>query len=170
MENWKAISGYESVYEVSDLGNVRRVGRIRKLSIDDVEAIRLLRDRGETHAWIAERFGVTKHAVIVALTYKYKRGTLREMYRLLKPQSGTHQYLSVGLCKDGKVSAKRVHQLVVRAFIGEVVSPLEINHKNGIRTDNRAINLEIVTRSANRRHAIHVLGQMPKGFIKQAAG
>jgi hypothetical protein len=50
-----------------------------------------------------------------------------------------------------------VHRLVLLAFVGP--SPLHVNHKNGIKTDNRLNNLEYVTRSQNQRHAIDVLGQ-----------
>ena len=30
MENWKSVVGYEGYYEVSDLGNVRSVARVKK--------------------------------------------------------------------------------------------------------------------------------------------
>ncbi len=46
-----------------------------------------------------------------------------------------------------------VHRLVVTCFIGEIPDHLVVNHKNGIKTDNRVENLEIVTRSQNIIHA-----------------
>lgn len=53
---------------------------------------------------------------------------------------------------------KSVHRLVAMAFIGEIPQGMEINHKNGIKTDNRVENLEIVTHVENMHHARDVLG------------
>jgi hypothetical protein len=56
-----------------------------------------------------------------------------------------------------------VHRLVAQAFIGPRPAGMHINHKNGIKTDNRAENLEYVTPSQNMKHA-HAMGlQSNKG-------
>lgn len=44
-----------------------------------------------------------------------------------------------------------VHRLVCKSFYGESI--LEVNHKNGHKTDNRLFNLEYCTRSENQRHS-----------------
>lgn len=49
--------------------------------------------------------------------------------------------------------AMRAHQVVWIAANGPIPDGLEINHRNGIKTDNRLANLELVTRSENIRHA-----------------
>lgn len=52
-----------------------------------------------------------------------------------------------------------VHRLVCEAFHG--APPFigaQVNHKNGVKSDNRADNLEWVTASENQRHRIDVLG------------
>lgn len=36
---------------------------------------------------------------------------------------------------------------------GPIAPGLDINHLNGVKTDNRIINLEVVTRAENNRHA-----------------
>jgi len=46
-----------------------------------------------------------------------------------------------------------VHRLVAYHFVDGYSDELVVNHKNGIKTDNRAENLEWVTRSTNDLHA-----------------
>jgi hypothetical protein len=45
-----------------------------------------------------------------------------------------------------------VHRLVVEAFIGSIPKGMHVNHKNGVKNDNRLQNLEIVTPAENVRH------------------
>lgn len=51
-----------------------------------------------------------------------------------------------------------LHRLVAEAFIGEIPAGMEVNHKNGIKSDNRVENLEIITRTQNAKHMYDVLG------------
>lgn len=46
-----------------------------------------------------------------------------------------------------------VHTAVAAAFLGPRPAGHTINHKNGIKTDNRAVNLEYVTPKENSAHA-----------------
>ena len=46
----------------------------------------------------------------------------------------------------------KVHRLVLETFVGK--SDLVVNHKNGVKTDNRLDNLEYCTRSENSIHAV----------------
>lgn len=65
--------------------------------------------------------------------------------------------------KQVKVS---VHRLVMLAFIGECPPGYEVNHKNGIKTDNRLVNLEYVTRLENMIHRSTVLNMIGSGNRK----
>lgn len=98
MENWKAIN---AKYEVSDMGNVRRINKDRILK--------------------------------------------------LSPNNSGYYAVYVG-------KREFVHRLVAMAFIPNPEGKAEVNHKNGIKTDNRASNLEWVTRSENLNHRYNVLG------------
>ena len=75
--------------------------------------------------------------------------------RILK-QTVTHKgkgYCMVIFCKDGIVKYKTVHRLVALAFIENLEDKPQINHKNGIKTDNRISNLEWCYPIDNIRHA-----------------
>lgn len=56
---------------------------------------------------------------------------------------------------------RAVHRMVALAFHGVPEDGLEVNHINGIKTDNRPKNLEWVSHSENEKHAYAVLGKSP---------
>lgn len=84
-------------------------------------------------------------------------GERKEKGRLLKPRkvSKNGRYLTVLLCKNGKQVNHRVHRLVAEAFIPNEYNKREVNHIDGNRENNRADNLEWVTREENMRHAFN---------------
>lgn len=70
-------------------------------------------------------------------------------------------YLEVRLSINGYVKSLRVHRLVATTFLGIIPEGYHVNHKNGIKTDNSLLNLEIVTPQENYRHSAQFL--IPKG-------
>lgn len=109
-ERWRLVKDYEGVYEVSDLGRVRRVAP--------------------------------------------SNGT--QAGYVLQPTVQPSGYLAVGLsCRSlgRKYETRRVHCLVAEAFLGKRPRGAEVNHKNGRKGDNRACNLEYVSRKTNAEHA-----------------
>lgn len=65
-------------------------------------------------------------------------------------------YLQVSLWNNGKGKSFPVHRLVALNFLTTENDKYYINHKNGIKTDNRAKNLEWCTPSENNYHAVHL--------------
>lgn len=68
-------------------------------------------------------------------------------------------YMSVSLCKNSVKKTCAVHRIVANAFIPNPGNKPEVNHKNGVRSDNSVANLEWATRSENERHAYRELGK-----------
>ena len=67
-------------------------------------------------------------------------------------------YCQVKLYKKTKPYNKLIHVLVAKAFIPNAENKKEVNHKNGIKNDNRVENLEWCTPEENAEHSINVLG------------
>jgi len=83
--------------------------------------------------------------------------------RELKPSHDRKGYLRIRLFNpqfsrnhDLRKTYK-VHRLVSMMYISGYDDLMEVNHKNGDKSDNRVVNLEMVTSSQNSKHAWNVL-------------
>lgn len=117
-EAWAAVSGFEGLYEVSNIGRVRSLPRVNRLG-------------------------------------RRVNGCER------KPQKDTKGYHFVQLWKDGAMSQPRVHQLVAAAFIPNPEQKPQVNHKDGVRSNNVWKNLEWATNGENTQHSYDVLNRKP---------
>lgn len=73
---------------------------------------------------------------------------------ILKPIEIAKGYVKVNLyLENGQRYSRLVHRLVATEFIPNPENKPEVNHKNGIKHDNRVENLEWVTGEENKRHA-----------------
>ncbi len=62
-------------------------------------------------------------------------------------------YYRVVLSNNGNKKYIKVHTMVAETFIGEIISPYVVNHKDGDKHNNSVENLEIVTSAYNTKHA-----------------
>ena len=103
MEKWVWIKGYEGLYQISNLGNVKSFKTNKLLSNKRIDG------------------------------------------------SG---YAQVALRKNGKVKELRINRLVAFHFIGDPENDkLTVNHKDGIKLNNKVDNLEWATLSEQMIHA-----------------
>lgn len=111
-ERWKAVLGYEGLYEVSDLGRVRSLDR-----------------------WVENNGG-----------QQFRRGVVRtSSWR--GPER--HRMLYVDLWRDGSYRARKVHHLVLEAFVAPRPGRLHGLHGDGDQSNNRPENLRWGTRTEN---------------------
>lgn len=74
--------------------------------------------------------------------------------KLLKPELTKKGYLQIKLFNGSTRKGIRVHRLVAQYFIPNPCNLPHVNHRNGIKTDNKVCNLEWVTPLENNKHAI----------------
>ena len=92
---------------------------------------------------------------------KYLKG-----YRYRKPviQLG-YNTVTFSIGKDFKKF--QVHRIVAYEFLCNKENKRCVNHKNGIKTDNRTENLEWCTHSENEKHSFDKLGKITNGIIRR---
>jgi hypothetical protein len=78
---------------------------------------------------------------------------------IMKLVKGANQYLVVTFHKNGEQRTFRVHRLIGLHFIDNEFKKPTINHKKGIKTDNRMWELEWSTESEQAIHKHYVLGR-----------
>lgn len=89
-------------------------------------------------------YQISNHGRVKSLNYRH---TGKEKIR--KPTKRKDGYLKVVLFKQGKRKNYQVHRLVAQAFIDNSNNLPEINHRDEVKTNNCASNLEWCTNYYN---------------------
>jgi hypothetical protein len=107
---------------------------------------------------------------VVGYEGKYLISNLGNVKSLLRNEKilknmplGKTGYLCIDLCYNGKITKHIIHRLVAKVFIDNPENKEQVNHINGVKTDNRVINLEWSTRSENQLHSVRIGLRTTKG-------
>ena len=73
---------------------------------------------------------------------------------VMTPKPSNRGYVYVKLYGSDGIETRRVHRLVAEAFIPNPQGKDQVNHKDGIKDNNKVENLEWVTQKENNLHAI----------------
>jgi hypothetical protein len=92
--------------------------------------------------------------------FSNKYGRLRKLKQCLDKDG----YYTVSVMNNSKKTTKRVHRLIAIAYLPNPENKKTVNHVNGIKTDNRIVNLEWATHSENSQHSVDI-GLSPKGEL-----
>jgi hypothetical protein len=80
--------------------------------------------------------------------------SLNQKYGKLKLLDNGKGYKIVYLYRNGKRQMFRVHRIIAKLFVPNPNNYTEVNHTKGIKSDNRASQLEWCTRQQNIKHAL----------------
>ena len=83
----------------------------------------------------------------------------------MKLNAGKSGYFQVRSTRLNKTFS--VHRMIAETYIPNIKNKSDVNHINGIKTDNRIENLEWVTRSENMKHSVNVLGKKYVGKLNK---
>ena len=85
---------------------------------------------------------------------------------LLKQTPNQSGYIRYTLRIDNKSCSKQAHILVLETWTDQNLTGKVVNHKDGNKSNNNIINLQVVSKSENAKHAIYQLDKMGKHVLE----
>lgn len=117
---------------------------------------------GEEWRWVPGHEGYYEASTegrIRTYINKGNKQLLTKIPSLINGSLKSQGYLRVTLGVGNKISTGK-HRVIALTFLENPENKPEVNHKNGIKTDNRLVNLEYVTRVENQIHSWEKLGRV----------
>lgn len=112
---------------------------------------------GFENKYKVSNLGRVKSIFIYSDNNAIKRFRREKILHKIKKSIG---YEQVTLSKNNTQGIYLVHRIVLSAFLENKENKPQVNHKNGIKNDNRLENLEWCNASENGLHSYRVLGRV----------
>jgi hypothetical protein len=128
----------------------------QNLSIVDIEGEIWLPIIGYETYYLVSNMGRVKGVDRIVNTYGGER---RVKGKIVKSRKSDRRYIYAMLSKNGYTKNCQVHRLVAIVFIENPDKKPQVNHKWGIKHDNRLTELEWATASEDELHSYRVLGK-----------
>lgn len=121
--------------------------------------MRVITEKWKTIPDTQKRYEVSNFGRVRSVERMIIYSTGRKHYhysKYIKLRFDAYGYLMFNIRNKGKQQCFKVHRLVALLFIPNKYGKKEVNHKDGDKTNNRVDNLEWVTSSENKKHAIRL--------------
>jgi hypothetical protein len=104
--------------------------------------------------WLAITYEISDGGQLRRVTRRraQSNGKLKFVRTLVDSHTTGHGYLKIEMYREKDRLRAYVHRLVWETFRGTIPSGLDVNHRDGNKSNNRLENLEVVTRSENMLH------------------
>ena len=113
------------------------------------------------------KFGSDGNIYSIAFTSRTGNRIIRKTPIKLKKVFDKDGYVVLTITDSfGITKQKKAHRLIAEAFIENNGNYPQINHKNGIKSDNRIYNLEWCTASFNIKHSFRELNRVKVSYWK----
>jgi len=147
---WNRICGKKSVYYIDDNDNDLFIYFFRKnLTFSLNDEVEIIDDEEWETIKEYPNYEISSKGNIRTKEY-YDAKNHKRKSKILNKQINNVGYEYVILSNDAdKHKTLTVHRLMARTFLNDYDDELQVNHINGIKTDNRIENLEMVTASEN---------------------
>lgn len=129
----------------------------KNLSLEDIEG-EVWNACTVSENYLVSNFGRIKSLSRNIEVFKNRISTKKAC--IIKQRKNESGYLNSSLCINKKGVHLKPHRLVAFSFIPNPENKRTVNHKNGIKTDNRVENLEWHTHSENGLHSYKELGRV----------
>ena len=107
------------------------------------------------------QYQISNYGRVRALLNNHREIRKRPLIR--KARINRDGYLYLNLTKNSVARTYKIHRLVATHFIENPENKTDVNHKDGIKTNNHFLNLEWNTKKENFNHSILIGLQNPIG-------